>query len=439
MAQILVIDDEENIRSSLKSALERRGHEVSLAVNISEGQKAVGDSYDVVFLDVMLPDGNGLDLLHRIRLENPEQTVVMISGHAGIDTAVEAIKAGAYDFIEKPITLDRVLVIIDNAVRKRNLEEEKERLSSRLYGELIGDSGAIKKLKKDIARSASKALRFLITGENGTGKELVANLIHRSGRHAEGPFVTVNCAALPSELVESELFGHTAGAFTGAAKKRKGRFLEADKGTIFLDEIGDMPLPAQAKILRAIENNEITPVGSDQSVNIDTVLIAASNRDISKMVKEEKFREDLFFRLNVVRFEIPPLRERKEDIPLLADYFLAKFSADSGTEPKILLKPALEFLASYDFPGNIRELRNLMERISIYVEQNEVGRDDLARLMPSLGSDPATPLKEAVENFERDYIRAALARHKQNVTDTARSLELERSHLYKKLRKYGLK
>jgi len=439
MASILIIDDEENIRSSLKSALERRGHDISLAENIAEAQKAIDDSFDVVFLDVMLPDGNGLDLLNKIRGENPEQTIVMISGHAGIDMAVEAIKAGAYDFIEKPITLDRVLVIIENAVRKRNLENEKERLSSRLYGELIGDSPEIKKLKKDIARSAPKASRFLITGENGTGKELIANLIHRSGRHDDGSFVTVNCAALPSELVESELFGHTAGAFTGAAKKRKGRFLEADKGTIFLDEIGEMPMAAQAKILRAIENNEITPVGSDQSIGIDTVLIAASNRDLSDLVKSGNFREDLFFRLNVVRFAIPPLRERKEDIPLLADYFLAKFAADSGIEPKMLQKPALEFLTVYNFPGNIRELRNLMERVNIYIDKDEVSRDDLARLMPSLGSDESVTLKESVENFERDFIRSALARNRQNVTETARSLGLERSHLYKKLRKYDLK
>jgi len=439
MASILIIDDEENIRSSLRSALERRGHEVALAANLSEGRASLDDSCDVIFLDVMLPDGNGLDLLKQIRIDYPEQTVVMISGHAGIDMAVDAIKAGAYDFIEKPVTLDRVLVIIDNAVRKRNLEREKERLSSKLYGDLIGQSPAIKKLKQDIARSAPKASRFLITGENGTGKELVANLVHRSGRHSDGPFIAVNCAALPTDLVEAELFGHTAGAFTGASKKRRGRFLEADKGSIFLDEIGEMPLPAQAKILRAIEESEITPVGADQSIKIDTVLIAASNRDLSLMVGEGKFREDLYFRLNVVRFEIPPLRKRKEDIRLLADHFLAKFAADSGSAPKILHKPALAYLDEYDFPGNVRELRNLMERVSIYVDKNEVGKEELARLIPSLAPTESMPLKEAVEDFERAFIGSALAKNDHNVAETARSLGLERSHLYKKLRKYDLK
>ncbi len=439
MASILIIDDEENIRASLQGALERRGHDVRTAATLSEGRNSVSDDIDVVFLDVMLPDGNGLDLLKEILSRNAKQTVVMISGQAGIDTAVDAIKTGAYDFIEKPISLDRVLVIIDNALKKRNLEEEKERLALKLYGDLIGESKPIKDLKKNIAISAPKATRFLITGENGTGKELVANLIHRSCKYSSGPFVAVNCAALPAELVEAELFGHTAGAFTGASRKRKGRFAEADSGTLFLDEIADLPLPAQAKILRAIENSEITPVGSDQSIKVHGNLIAASNRDLVDLVKEGKFREDLYFRLNVVRLTIPPLRERIEDISLLAEYFLLKFASETGIIPKSITKSGLRVLEKYPFPGNIRELRNLMERINIYIEKQDVDEKDLLPLLPSSQQLGKKSLKEAVDDFEKDFISQTLSRFSDNVSEAARELGLERSHLYKKLRKYDLK
>lgn len=439
MASILIIDDEENIRNSLSNALERRGHRVTTAENFAEGLNYTDEEFDITFLDVMLPDGNGLDLLKNFLTADPAGTIVMISGHAGIDMAVEAIKAGAYDFIEKPVSLDRVMVLIENAVRQSHLEAEKERLSSRLYGDLIGNSGPMKELKRNIAKSAPKATRFLITGENGTGKELVAHLIHRSGKNSNGPFIAINCAALPAELVEAELFGHTAGAFTGAAKKRRGRFLEADGGTLFLDEIGEMPMPAQAKILRAIESGEITPVGSDKPEKFSCILIAATNRDPRRMIEENKFREDLYFRLNVVRFEIPPLRKRTEDITLLSEHFLIRFAAESGGRVKVLTKDALEYLGRYPFPGNVRELRNLMERINIYIDPGEVTRAHLESLMPTARQDRDESLKEAVEKYEKSVIDSALTRHDRNVAETARALGLERSHLYKKLRKYHLK
>ncbi len=436
MAKILIVDDEENIRSSLKSALDRRGHETVTAASYAEGNKYTTASFDVIFLDVMLEDGNGLELLEEILKRNRQQIVVMISGHADVDMAVRAIQAGAYDFIEKPLSLDRILVTIDNAVKTNILRAEAGRLASLAYGDFIGESPAIRSLQSDIARSAPKAKRFLILGENGTGKELVANMIHRLGRYSDGPFVAVNCAALPAELVESELFGHTKGAFTGAGKSRRGRFLEAHSGTIFLDEISEMPLDAQAKILRAIETSQITPVGADTPIAVDCNIIAASNRNLEQMAKEGTFRQDLYYRLNVVQFQLPPLRERKEDIPLLADYFLQRFARESGTTAKVLADDALKLIASYDFPGNIRELKNLMERIHIYSEHHTVTAVDIKPFLPQLQGKEIKTLKEAVLEFEREYIEQALSRNHGNMTETARQLGLERSHLYKKVKRY---
>jgi two-component system nitrogen regulation response regulator NtrX len=384
MADILVIDDEQNIRSSLKSALNRRGHNVTLAKDYKEGDKKSQVAFDVIFLDVMLPDGNGLDLLKTILTRNIKQVVVMISGHADIEMAVTAIRSGAYDFIEKPISLDRVLITVDNAAQKTKLLSEKERLSSIIYGEFIGESAAIVELKKNIAQSAPRAARFLIEGENGTGKEMVAHMIHRYSRKAGGAFITVNCAALPQELIESELFGHTAGAFTGASKNRRGRFLEADGGSIFLDEIGEMSPKAQAKILRVIENNEITPVGSDSSIPVNCIIIAASNKDLAAMTEKGKFRQDLLFRLNVIQFNVPPLRDRRDDIALLSEYFLARFAGEIGGKTKKLTADALSFLREYDFPGNTRELKNLMERVKIYCEGSLVHRKQLKPMLPSI-------------------------------------------------------
>ncbi|MBN2226118.1 MAG: sigma-54-dependent Fis family transcriptional regulator [candidate division Zixibacteria bacterium] len=435
MARILIIDDESEIRRTLKSALDRRGHDTVTAENCAKGQDYITAGFDLVFLDVMLPDGNGLGLLRQIIAQRPEQAVVMISGHADVDMAVDAIRAGAYDFIEKPLSLDRVLVTIDNALGKSRLVSETKRLDSRLYGDFVGRSQHIIKLKADIEKSAAKTSQFLILGENGTGKELVARMIHRCGRTPNGPFVAVNCAALPAELVESELFGHVPGAFTGALKARRGYFLEADNGTIFLDEISEMTMAAQAKILRAIEVREISPVGSDKKVPVSCTIIAASNKSLEQMVQDGTFREDLLYRLNVVQFVLPPLRDRVSDIPILCTYFLQRFAGESGTGEKHLSDEALELLKRYPFPGNIRELKNLMERVHIYCDIDPVGAVDLKALLPKKSPREVVTLKDAVEKFEREYIEEAIARNDGNMSETARQLGLERSHLYKKVKK----
>jgi two-component system nitrogen regulation response regulator NtrX len=436
MAKILIVDDEEDIRSSLRAALERRGHSIVTAKNYKEGDGFARAPFDLIFLDVFLPDGNGVDLLKEILARDPRQIVIMISGHADIDTAVEATRAGAYDFIEKPLSLDRVLITIDNAGKTSRLITETTRLSARLYGDFIGESPLIARIRENIARSAPRATRFLILGESGTGKELAAHMIHRHSRKADGPFIAVNCAALPSELVESELFGHTAGAFTGASGSRKGRFQEADHGSVLLDEISEMPMDAQAKVLRLIETRQVTPVGSDKTVSIDCNIIAASNKDLGAMAKEGRFREDLLYRLNVVEFRIPSLREHREDIPLLARHFLARFADETGTTQKELSENAIRLLTSHDFPGNIRELKNLMERVNIYCESHRVGVDDIKPLMPRMQTDEIASLKEAVSRFEKDYIESAIAASGGNIAEAARKLGIERSHLYKKLKKH---
>lgn len=435
MARVLVIDDEEQIRTSLKSALERRSHECVTAENLEQGRQFCKAGFDIIFLDIMLPDGNGVQLLTEILSENPNQLIVMISGHADITTAINAIKIGAYDFIEKPLSLDRVLITIENAMQKENLVTENKRLTTMVYGTFIGESPNILKLKTDIAKSASRTTRFLISGENGTGKELVAHMIHSHSQFSSGPFVAVNCAALPSELVESELFGHTAGAFTGASKARKGKFLEADKGTIFLDEISEMPQEAQAKILRVIETKTIMPVGSDKEQKIECNIIAASNKDLLRLVAENKFREDLLYRLNVVKFDIPPLRERKDDIILLADYFLQYFSHETKSAVKRLTPEAKLYLEAFDYPGNIRELKNLMERINIYCDNENITREDVTDILPYIPKVRSTNLKNAVASFEKKQIEASINRHDGNISKAAKELGLERSHLYKKMKK----
>jgi len=435
MARILIIDDEEKIRLSLKTALERRGHETVTAENFRTGLEFAATDFDIIFVDIFLPDGNGLDLLQTILSRDNRQIVVMISGHGSIETAVEAIRRGAYDFIEKPLSLDRVLITIDNALKTSRLVVEKNRLTSQLYGDFIGESEIIRRLKNDVARSASKTTRFLILGENGTGKELIAHMIHRQGQYNDGSFVTVNCAALPSELVEAELFGHTAGAFTGAGKSRKGRFIEAHQGSIFLDEISEMPLAAQAKILRVVETRTVTPVGSDKPVEVTGNIIAASNRDLENRVAEGQFRQDLLYRLNVVTFRLPPLSERREDIPLLAEYFLNRFTTETKTGFKKFAPEALSYLQQLDFPGNTRELKNLVERLNIYCENTEISPADIERQRPYHTSRAVESLKDAVAEFEKDYIKSAIARHGGNITAAARELGLERSHVYKKLKK----
>jgi len=438
MARILIIDDEQSIRSSLKDALGKRGHECVTADSFAQGQQFAQAEFDLIFLDVFLGDGSGVDLLREILTRRPEAGVVMISGQADIDTAVQSIQLGAYDFIEKPLSLDRVLITVDNATRTSRLRVEKERFAGIVYGELVGESEPIKRVKDEIVRSAPRAKRFLILGENGTGKELAAHMIHRHSQNSDGPFVAVNCAALPSELVESELFGHVKGSFTGAMRDRTGRFVEADGGTIFLDEISEMPLEAQAKILRVIETREVTPVGSDRTQTVDCIIIAASNRNLEALVTEQMFRQDLYYRLNVVTMVMPPLRERASDIPMLAEYFLKRFAAESGGECRQLDAAAIGLLQKLPFRGNVRELKNLMERVNIYCDHVTVTAVDLQPFLPRVETDEASTLKDAVERFERDYIKAAIDRNDGNMAEAARQLGLERSHLYKKIKKLGL-
>lgn len=436
MSHILVIDDEKNIRSSLKSALEKRNCTVITAATIAEATMSLETDIDIIFLDIQLPDGNGLDLLKKILSKKPSQTVVMISGHADIDTAVEAIKIGAYDFIEKPISLDRILITIENASKTTNLKKDNERLTSIIYGDFIGQSEIIESIKQNIIKSASKTTKFLILGENGTGKELAAHMIHQYSNYSEGPFIAVNCAALPSELVESELFGHTVGAFTGAAKARKGKFIEANQGTIFLDEISEMPPDAQAKILRSIETKTISPVGSDKTFNFEGNIIAASNRDLNKMSDDGKFRKDLLYRLNVVQFVMPPLKERKDDIPLLIDFFLEKFAFETKTNKKSISQAVLDIFSSFDYPGNIRQLKNIIERINIYVDSDDINPEDIAELIPISFDSKKRSLKEAMIDFEDKFITSAITKNKGNISQAARELGIERSHLYKKLKKH---
>jgi two-component system nitrogen regulation response regulator NtrX len=438
MARILIVDDETNIRRSLKDALDKRGHECVTAESYAEGQRLAQAEYDLFLVDVMLGDGSGIDLLKETLTRRPDSCIVMISGHADIDTAVQAIQLGAYDFIEKPLSLDRILITIDNATRTTRLRSEKDRLAGIVYGEMIGESEPIRKLRDDIIRSAPRANRFLVLGENGTGKELAAHMIHRHSQNSEGPFVAVNCAALPSELVESELFGHVKGAFTGATKDRTGKFAEADGGTIFLDEISEMPLEAQAKILRVIETREITPVGSDKTQYVDCVIIAASNRDLEARVAESKFRQDLYYRLNVVTLILPPLRERGADTPLLAVHFLNRFAAESGGPAKKLTRDASSLLRNQPFRGNIRELKNLIERLNIYCDSAKVTADDIKPFLPQTSERTESTLKDAVDGFERGYIKSVIDRNDGNMAEAARQLGLERSHLYKKIKKLEL-
>ncbi len=435
MPKILIIDDDHEIRSTLSAALKRREFGVDTALNLTAAREKTLSNFDLVLLDVMLPDGSGVDLLKEMTAVPDHPPVVMMSGVAGIETAVESIREGAVDFLEKPLSLDRVLVTIDNALKRRRLERENVELSERAYGRVVGSSPEMKKIIGEIQTTAPRSLRFLILGENGTGKELIARMIHDHGRYASGRFVPVNCAALPSELNESELFGHIKGSFTGAVGDKTGRFVEADKGTIFLDEIADMQAEAQAKILRVLEGGEVRPVGSSETIQVDLNVVAATNHDILGAVDAGDFRQDLFYRLNVVTFTIPPLRERKKDIPELYRYFLGMFALQSGRQPVTIEQDAMAFLKSYRYPGNVRELKNIAERITIYVDKPTASLADVQPLMPPSHSKSFMPLKEAVEEFEADYIRRVIDASDGNMTEAARRLGLERSHLYKKIKK----
>lgn len=377
--KLLIIDDEKSIRNTLKEILEFEGHEVELAADGVEGlEKATSDNYDVIFSDIKMPNMDGMELLDKLGESNVDSAVIMISGHGSIDSAVECIKKGAFDFIQKPLDLNRILITLRNATDRTNLVKETKTLKKKIskIPEIVGVSPAITKIKDMIDRVAPTEARVLVTGSNGTGKELVARWLHEKSSRNTMPFVEVNCAAIPGELIESELFGHEKGAFTSAVKQHKGKFEQADGGTLFLDEIGDMSLAAQAKVLRVLQENKISRVGSDKDINVRVRVIAATNKNLNEEIKNGNFREDLYHRLSVIVIHVPPLVERKEDIPLLTKYFLDQISMESGMPPRVIEENALEELTGYKWTGNIRELRNVVERLMI-LGSNVITKEDV--------------------------------------------------------------
>ena len=467
--RILIVDDEENIRRSFEITLGGAGFRVE---GYGAGEDALAaiavEAPDAMFLDIKLPGIDGLEVLRRVRESHPQVPVIMISGHATIERAVEATRLGAFDFVEKPFGRDRILVLARNATEAGRLKREVDRLRAGDVGDILGDSPAVRELRDTIARVAPTDTRVLILGESGTGKELVARALHEGGPRAKKPFIRVNCAAIPEELIEAELFGAEKGAYTGATSAREGRFAAANGGTLFLDEIADMSLKAQAKVLRVLQEGEYEPVGSTRTRSVDVRVLAATHQDLAGRVKEGRFREDLLFRLNVIPLMVPPLRERPGDVRALGEHFLASYAERHELPPPRLHEAAWKALEQHAWPGNIRELKNVLERLVILGRGDEITSGaQLARITgvvapaplsapaPSAAADPSAagaaasgeaaapayghlPLREARDALERDLIRAALARHDGNVTRAAAELGLERTHLHKRIRTLGL-
>jgi two-component system nitrogen regulation response regulator NtrX len=447
MHNILIVDDEPGIQQSLKGVLEDEGYKVAVA---DSGETCLATlrnaGFDLVLLDVWLPGMDGLETLQKVRdLENAPE-VIMISGHGTIETAVRATKLGAYDFLEKPLSIDRTLVLVKNAIDAKRLRQENRDLKRQLTPRsvIVGESVPMKALRQQIALMAATNGRVLIFGESGTGKELVAHAIHAQSLRNDEMFVEVNCAAIPEDLIESELFGHRMGSFSGAATDKEGKFQKAHGGTLFLDEIGDMSLKTQSKVLRTLDEQRFTPVGSEEPITVDARVIASTNKDLEEEISIGNFREDLFYRLNVIPFSVPPLRERKEDVPLLARHFLKEFSATYGRRPREITDDAVDTLMRYSWPGNVRELRNVIERIVIMnPTTSKFDRKHLPPLVHRDGSRrTSTPefstLHQARAAYERDYILKKLDENHGNVSRTAEVLGLERSHLYRKMKTLGI-
>src|SRR5215471_16244445 len=442
---VLVVDDEEAIRRTLAGVLEDEGLDVETAASGEECLSAFERRlFACVLLDVWLPGIDGIETLARLKAAFPDTAVVMISGHANIEAAVRATRLGALDFIEKPLQIERTVLAIRNALRQRQLEADNLRLRAQLDDDyvMIGESVPMRALRQQILVAAPTNGRILIYGESGTGKELAAHAIHHQSPRASMPFVELNCAAIPEELIESELFGHTKGAFTGATQAKRGKFEQADGGTLLLDEIGDMSLKVQAKVLRVLEEQRFEPVGSNASVKVDVRIIAATNKQLDDEIERGTFRADLFYRLNVIPFEIPPLRERSEDIPLLVDHFNHKYSADYSRRTKIFGQDAMDRLTGYHWPGNVRELRNTVERVVIMKTGEQVTAPDLPELGTDGGSPPArynfTSYRKGREAYERNYIVRKLSECEGNVTRAAEALGIDRSHLYRRMRALGI-
>jgi DNA-binding NtrC family response regulator len=476
-ATVLIVDDERNILLTLNQALQLEGYQTELAANGQLALDLVGARpVDVVLMDVKMPDMDGLTALTRLKALKPELPVIMMSGHGTIDTAVKATQSGARDFLEKPISRDRLLLALKNALEHERVKERLQELQE-LVGrfDMVGEGQAMRRIYGLIQRSAPSEGRVLITGENGSGKELIARALHQHSRRKAGPFVKLNCAAVPHELIESELFGHEKGAFTGALTARRGKFELAHEGTLFLDEVGDMPQAMQAKLLRVLQEGELERVGGSETLKVDVRVIAATNKDLEREISLGRFREDLYFRLNVVQLHAPPLRERKDDLPALVDAFLAEACKRNGRKALKLSGEAFARLADYDFPGNVRELKNLVERLAILCEGPIVSRDEAEALLPRARATVPAPVpglattptavsalpspapapgpvalptprfrpdrtfRDLVDEAEREIVLGALAFTRDNATEAARLLDLERGHFYKKMKSLGLK
>jgi two-component system nitrogen regulation response regulator NtrX len=449
MATLLIVDDEKSIREALAQVFEYEGHEVHTSADGQEALAAAATRHpDVIFLDVKMPGMDGLEALQKLREQDPAALVVMVSGHGTIDTAVEATRKGAYDFLEKPLDTDRLLVTLQRALELRGLTASMQALRNQVESRyrIVGSSFAVRQVLERVERVAPTDARVLITGENGTGKELVARAIHRLSRRAAAPFVEVNCAAIPSELIESALFGHIKGSFTGAVADRAGKFEQADGGTLFLDEIGDMSLAAQAKVLRALEQGVVTRVGGSKAVDVDVRVVAATNKDLPREIQAGSFREDLFYRLNVVPIHVPGLRERREDIPMLVRHFTEQMAHLDRVAPRTFTDGALERLSGLEWPGNVRELRNTVERLLILSSGDTVSGEDVALLVSGQGSGSslggellgADTFADFKERAERAFILQKLRESDWNVAEAARRMEMPRSNLYKKIERYGL-
>ena len=446
-AHLLIVDDEANTLASLSRAFRLAGHEATVCDNAAKAlELAKSQSFDLILSDVVMPGKDGLALLEELKSQAVATPVVMMSGQAHIDMAVRATRLGALDFLEKPISTEKLLLTVDNALKLQRLEAENRQLRQRLGKyEIVWQGEAMRKVMAQVDRVATSETRVCILGETGTGKELVARTLHEKSSRASEPFVTLNCAAVPAELIESELFGHEKGSFTGAAGRHIGKFEQASGGTIFLDEIGDMPLPMQAKLLRVLEEGEIERIGGEKPIIVDVRVVVATHRDLEARVREGKFRQDLFHRIYVFPLMLPPLRERREDIPALVEYFAAQVSAQNGWKPIPFSAEAMEALAAHSWPGNVRELRNVVERLMLLATEGEVDLDTVRLALPraSAESGAATfsdsgSLAARVQNFERDIILAELKRSNYHVTNAAKALGLERSHLYKKAEQLGI-
>ncbi len=447
--RVLVVDDEQGIRGALGQLLEYEGYDVRTAANAVDGLAEYARfKPHLVFLDVKMAGIDGLEALRQLRERDHAAIVVMISGHATIQTAVEATQLGAYDILEKPLDTDRILVMLRNALQHLDLVQENAELKQTIQSryEIVGSSYVIKSLIERIDKVAGTPARVLITGENGTGKELVARAIHRQSPRAKSPFVEVNCAAIPSELIESELFGHMKGSFTGAVADRAGKFEQADGGTLFLDEVGDMSLSAQAKVLRVLQDNVVTRIGGAKTVSVDVRVLAATNKTLEEEIAAGRFREDLFYRLNVVPMSVPPLRERREDIAGLVAHFVQTLSEHDGMTPRAIAPEAVERLAELDWPGNVRELRNTIERLLILATGPRITEQDIARLVGRRATEQGglgrlsecRTFDEFKQAAERAFLLVKLREFDWNVSETARALEMPRSNLYKKIERYTL-